>query len=435
MGFALVPQEKLIPRTSLWLRACRNLVALGLAALAAACSEDSSDPRPPVPAIERLPFDAAVFDILADDFDNNGLLDLALTTHTGGFSQIFYQTQQRNFAAGPKIKEVGFHPGDLVALRTEEAGDRLYLMNAEGENALRVFRANENPGLEQVAAIGAPAPRIATQFSWPGRGLGLAFGPFARNSIFVITEFDPLKGARGPAYELPLPSSLSRVHHIAASDLDRDGSDEVLFIDATSGSLHKVSAPEADALPTIDTLWRFDDGGRRRLVLPADINQDGWVDLLVPEEVAPRERESAPRVVVFFGGHETSRTPTPIPLLLDDPEGGREAAHVVLGRGFNAMDFAVDNNGAGLLLLTTENEALLVGLPKGWSGEPLATRRIPFGARSGIRKALLVDLDGDGWLDAVIGLTTGRGSNLIMFGPLWKGAERMLDRGSSLEEL
>lgn len=408
-------------------------VAMILALHLLGCDPNSPGERAAQAEIERLPFDAAVFDILADDFDNNGLVDLALTTHTGSFTQIFYQREPRNYIAGGRIENVGFHPGDLLRLRSGGPSTPLYLMNSEGENAIRIFRASDNLGLEQVAEVGAPAPRVATEFSWPDRGRGLAFGPFARNTIFVITGFRPLEGARGPAYELPLPSSLSRIHQIAAADLDKDGSDEILFVDATKSSLHAVSAPDEDDLPTIHTLWRFDEGGRHRLVLPADINQDGRLELLVPEEIAPKERDGSPRVTVF--DVNTDNRLVPMTLSFDSREDDDNTDPATFARGFNAIDFAVDKTGEGLLLLTSENEVILALVPEGWDGEALATRRISFGARSGVRKALLRDLDGDGWLDAVIGLTTARGSNVIIYGPLWEGAARLRDSGQSLEQL
>jgi len=415
------------------LRISQQIAALTVALCLAGCNQGSSDSRVPQVDIERLPFDASVFDILADDFNNDGLADLALTTHTGSFTQLFYQRNPRHFVPGPTVPDVGFHPGDLLRLRPGGLAEPLYLMNAEGENALRIFGASDDLGLKQIAELGAPAPRVATEFSWPDRGRGLAFGPFARNTIFIITDFEPLQGGRGPAYELPLTSSLSRVHQIAAADLDEDGSDEILFVDATQSSLHAVSAPVGGEFPTIETLWRFDEGGRHRLVVPADIDQDGRAELLVPEEVAPSNRERSPRVFIFGLKDQDQAVPHSIPLQRSDDD--LRGDHGASTRGFNAIDFGIDSNGEGLLLLTSENEAILARVPGGWDGGALVTRSVDFGARAGVRKALLRDLDGDGWLDAVIGLMTARGSNLIIYGPLWEAAGILLDSGKSLEQL
>ena len=317
-----------------------NLAAATVAIWLAGCNQGSSGSDAAQVDTDRLPFDAPVFDILVADFNGDGLTDLALTTHTGSFTQLFYQRRPRHFVPGPTVKDVGFHPGDLLRLRSEGLGEPHYLMNAEGENALRVYRSSDTSGLARVTELGAPAPRVATEFSWPGQGRGLAFGPFARNTIFVITDFQPVEGSRGLAYELPLPSSLSRIHQIAAADLDGDGSDEILFVDATNSVLHAVSAPDGDELPAVQTLWRFDEGGRHRIVLPADINQDGRAELLVPEEIAPRERERSPSVTVFSVSVDGRLSPTSLAFNPSDNNDG--AGHEIPDRGFNAIDFAVD---------------------------------------------------------------------------------------------
>ena len=384
--------------------------------LAACESEQAAAPERTAPTPEqRLSFGADAFDILADDVDGNGLKDLVFTSHQANYSQVFYQGAPREFEAGPRVEDVGFHPGDL--LRVPGVDRRLYLMNAEGENALRVFAPAEDGSLARISEMGVPAPRTASFFRWPDAGLGLAVAPFGRNAIFLITEFDAAAGSRGPAWELPLESSLSRVHEITAADLDGDGSDEVLFADPWQGVLYSVSAPAEETLPEPEAIWSRAGGESLRVgaLLSADLDADGTPDIAVAEAVEDEDGGSYVRLLLNRG---------------DGRRGdGRFEAHRIRypehpglersPKGVRSMAFARAADGSGLLLLSSEQGLALLRLPKGWSGEQPESRTLPFAERAAVRRLLLTDLDGDGALDAVAGHAHPDGAGYLLYGPLW----------------
>ncbi len=69
--------------------------------------EPLSPPQTPEPStaitpmagmrVVDLPFAASASDVLVDDFDGDGRLDIGFTSHGENFSQIFYQREARVF--------------------------------------------------------------------------------------------------------------------------------------------------------------------------------------------------------------------------------------------------------------------------------------------------------------------------------------------------
>ncbi|EGV19384.1 FG-GAP repeat domain-containing protein [Thiocapsa marina] len=386
---------------------------------------DSEPPSPETAAespAQRLPFNAIVFDALADDIDGNGLLDLAFTSHHSSYTQVFLQTTPRVFVPGPKVEEVGFHPGDLMRLPGDDP--RLYLMNAEGVNALRVFEPGPDGALGLVAQMNAPAPRVAALFRWPDAGLGLAVGPFAQSRLMLIKDFQPATAERGLAYGLPLASQLSQVHQIAAADLDGDGSDEILFPEPRSHSLYVVRAPAGDEEPATEVLWAFEPGGMPRHLTIADVDGNGAPDLLVPDEVATPSRGAQVHVLLNDGAGQLTPASIPFPSIEENPKGIK---------GIRSIAFGRDQDGSGVLLASAETHLALLRIPQGWSGEPLESRVRPFASIGAIRRMLLVDLDGDGALDAVLGRTGGSESGQIFYGPLRETFDSMTAAGISID--
>jgi hypothetical protein len=97
----------------------------------------------------ELPFAASASDVLVEDVDGDGRLDIVFTSHGENFSQIFFQREARGFEAGPHIMAVGFHPGNLIKLPIAERS--AYLMSAEGDGRLYTLEAAEDGSLAVVA--------------------------------------------------------------------------------------------------------------------------------------------------------------------------------------------------------------------------------------------------------------------------------------------
>ncbi|WP_295402328.1 VCBS repeat-containing protein [uncultured Thiocystis sp.] len=365
--------------------------------------------------IAYLPLNAPAHSLLIDDIDGDGREDLALTSHHASYTQVFYQQEPRYFTPGPTVDAVGFHPGDL--LRLPASNRRLYLMNAEGENRLRVFEPSTDGGLNTVSELFVPAPRTSSVFHWPDWGLGLAIGPFAMSAIFLAKDFDPLTGQHGGGAELKFNPGVAHAHSVAVADIDSDGSDELFFANNISNHIYMIRAPEPGTSPVIETLWTFQPGGRADDVIPADIDQDGDLDLLIPDATDKRKLDRTDvNVLVNDGQGQFQLTQIPFPARTRS-EGGIP--------GINAFDAGKDRDNFTYLIGASNETLVLMRVPAGWAGEPPETRKLQFQGGQVMTKALLRDIDGDGWLDLAMTRAAARNSGVILYGPLWENAGRL----------
>lgn len=392
-------------------------------------SAAESEPLPAVSAasysgpMTLLPFDSIGFDLLVDDVNGDQRADVAMTSHTASYTQIFYQGEPRTFSPGPRIDSVGFHPGDLLRLPGDDP--RLYLMNAEGINRLQVYQPADDGGLRLISEMGAPAPRVATSFHWPDWGNALAIGPFASSMIILFKHFDPLTGRHGGGAELPFLPGVAFAHSIEAGDLDGNGSDELLFANTLSNDIMVVRAPaQPNQAPQIEHLWKFNPGGRVEHLFARDIDQDGDLDVIAPDATDKRPLNR-----------------TEINLLLNNGKGQFDLISLVFPcrpsakggmSGIQAFDAARDRDGVTYLLAAGYESLALYRVPAGWSGEQHEMRQLPFKGKTAIAKLLLRDVDGDGWLDAVMTYRHSTGSGAILYGPLWTHLGKAVDAGERL---
>jgi hypothetical protein len=156
----------------------------------------------------------------------------------------------------------------------------------------------------------------------------------------------------------------------------------------------------------------------------ADVDGNGTPDMLVPDEVGTTSRPAQVHVLLNDGAGQLTPVSIPFPLT------GEDAKRV---KGIRSIAFGKDQDGSGYLLAAVETHLALMRIPQGWAGAPLESRLLPLAKPEGFRKMLLVDLDGDGLLDAVVGRTTGSDSGLILYGPLWETFESMAAAGIALD--
>ncbi len=378
-----------------------------------------------VSAVAGIPFTGGASHVLADDFDGDGRPDLAFTSHAGNYTQVFYQHAPRRFVPGPQVGEVGFHPDNLLRLPVQDRA--WYLMNAEGTNRLLVMEPTPAGGLAVVSSRPSASPKSTTAFRWPGWGLGLAVAPYSNSAVTLLKGFDPLTG-RAEEMAIPLRHTHTHTHmqvylpvgEIAAADLDGDGIDELVFATYSTNDVWVIRCPKAGEPPRIELLWHFDPGGYARYVVPADINRDGYVDLVVPDQTG-----SAP-----------GKPPAAINVLLNDKSGHFRLASGIPfpaatagNQGFSGIDIASDQDGALYLSGATYGSFALYRFPVDWAGGKPDLRSLP---AEGVSKILLRDLDGDGWLDAVAARGKRQDSSLILYGPLWDNVARLAGQGIHL---
>lgn len=361
--------------------------------------------------LARLVMSSAPSYVLLDDFNHDGRLDVGLTAHGGNHSRLFLQIGQRRWQAGPEIPEVGLHPGELIRL----AGDddhRTFLLFAEGDNKLRVMTPTADGGMKVNAEIDAIFPRAGTPFHWPGWGLGLAFAPFSEAMIVLVEGFQPDQATARAAHFLRYKPAFAKAQQVAAADLGGDGIDEILFMNPYKSQLMVIRYPCGDAKPAIEELWTFTQAGPARFAIPADIDQDGDLDIIVPGETG-----------------QASGAVTALNLLIKDDGGGWRQTAITLPAvtkeqggipGLRGTAFGVDKDGVGYILTAGYDRLSLVKMPFGWESDEQAIRQVHLTKPQGIPTLVLNDLDGDGWLDAVLAGGMGDTSGgVVLYGPLW----------------
>lgn len=394
------------------------LSTLAAALLLVACQPGSA-PHPDTAGlpVQNLDFRGATSDLLVTDLDRDGSLDLLVTSHSVGVAQPFYQRSARRFEAGARVEAVGFHPGHFSELSSAD-GPR-YLLFAEGSSALKVFEAEAGAGLVEVAAVRTLSPRAGTTFAWPEWGLGVAFARFGAPVIGLIRGFDSVTAEFEQAIPLVFKPGYASALHIATADLNGDGVDELLFVNGHRNQVMVIRYPADGQPPAIELLWELDQPGHPRLVVPADVNGDGAIDLVVPDETEPRPQGylGITHLVNDGRGGFVSRK-VPFPARSRD-EGGMP--------GIRGLDLAKDADGVLYGLAAGYEELVLYRYPDAWGGGEGAPspRRVPWPSRMAVAEVALVDLDGDGSLDAVVGRAAERDGVLVIFGPLWEHFARL----------
>lgn len=404
-----------------YITATISVIAIAASLVGGCDSRQGADTQPARedaqgPAVSRFPFAAPVFDVLIDDINGDGRPDLAFTSHNANFTQVYQQTADRRFDDGHRVDSVGFHPGELRRLPL--AGESLYLMSAEGANRLQVYAPAPDGGLTQLSETKLPAPRATTAFHWPDWGLGLAVAPFRGGRLILVKGFDARTGRYTEAMELRVRPRFQVVKAITSADIDADGTPELLFANNFRSDIAVIRAPAAGTQPTIDNLWHSEHGGRAELVVPVDIDQDGDIDLLAPDatEKAGLGRTSI-NVLLNDGHGQFAMTEIPFPM--------RPALSGGIA-GIVTLDAERDHDGNHYILASGYESTVLIRVPPRWSANAALDYLILPREQTGpIAKALLHDMDGDGWLDAIIGYARDVDSALVLYGPLWGALEQL----------
>jgi hypothetical protein len=371
-------------------------------------------------SIQLLPFEGDAFDVLIDDADDDGHLDVILTSHTKNFTQIFRQVGPRNFSPGPLVSDVGYHPGRLIRLPGD--GAPRYLMHAEGKNRIQVMAPTEDGGLAVQSSMHVASPRSGNAFSWPNWGLSLAIAPFQRPSIVLLKGFDPDTGGAAAGVEVALANNYVDAEGLVAADIDGDGVGEVLFATSMTNDIWMIRYPaEVSTEPKVERLWRSASGGRPRVVLPVDIDADGDLDLFVPDTTAPLNGgEPVVNLLLNRGDGQFDEIALPVAKTGSEP---------IRLPGVTALGYGVEETRERILLaLGYKAYSLFIWQADAAPDSPEVVH-MPLARDEPFSGAHLRDIDGDGHLDAVIGRGTQSDSGLILYGPLREAFESISDSG------
>ncbi|QXP91772.1 FG-GAP repeat domain-containing protein [Methylococcus capsulatus] len=355
---------------------------------------------------QSLPFADSPFDILVDDVDGDGRPDIALVSHGDNYVQIFLQREGRVFQAGERQSLVGFHPGDL--LRLSGARPR-YLVAAEGQNKVLVLEPGPGGSLRQTGELKVPVPRHVASFRWPGWGDGVALTPFGQDFLVLLKNFDAARIQEAEQVQVALSEkqhSIRRAEWVRPVDVDGDGVDELLFASNTTQEVLMLEYPGPEGAIKPKLVAKFRSGAPWD-VLSADLNGDGAIDLLVPNQ-------SKPFVIhaLLNDGHGNFQETAALPFPTD--------------MGLRRFAWSKDKDGFGYLFGVGYGAVTLYRFPDRWDGKaPVPMRSVPVGSSEGSQDILLEDLDGDGWLDGVVGRGKGPPGAWIVYGPLWEHFEEL----------
>jgi hypothetical protein len=199
---------------------------------------------------------------------------------------------------------------------------------------------------------------------------------------------------------------------IAVADMDGDKIDELLFASKVEEEVLQLKYSKANPqdLPEITTLFRDPNWGMPNEVHPVDLDGDGDNDLLVPDETPPGN----------------------INVLLNNGQGNFQPGKslgFVHDQGVVEMAIGRDKDGSNVILAVGYGAVALYRIPPGWrDGEAMPRLSINMSRNENNLDLVLKDIDGDGWLDGVIGRNSGENNVWIVYGPLWDNFNDMMNR-------
>jgi len=369
-----------------------------------------TDPKD-LAAQQTLPVPWQVFDLLVKDLDGDGRKDIVTVDHGENLAQLFYQQSPRAFEVGPVYKGVGFHPGEMIDWAADQP---LVVMGAEGSGAIRALKPDEDEGFASVSEMQARSPRQVRRFDWPGWGPSLAVSPYSNGVLYLLRGYDPEKGTAQQILDVRLSekaNTIREAQRVTPVDIDGDGVTELLFVVPITGEVLAVKKPENEGeVPSVQSLFKKESWGLPNEVHALDIDADQDFDLLVPDETAP----SQINVLINDGsGHFKLGYPIPFP-------GERGIYELRVGR---------DHDGQTLLFAAGPDRIALYRLPVVWDGKSPLPEKVDERTEDSVRSIGwdddvawdmdLTDVDGDGWLDGVLGRIAGERNVWVVYGPLW----------------
>lgn len=338
----------------------------------------------------RFLVNAGAFHVLVDDLTDDGWTDLAFTSHGGNSIRVFRQIGPRRFEATDEQEIAGFHPNDTIAL---PGAPKRYLINAEGTNRLRVMAAQPDGVLKLIADYRQAHPLGSTPFVWPGWGrLSLAVVPYTGTELTLLRDFDPEQAEAKTVVTIPTDKD-PRPARLA--DLTGDSIPELVFPTFRNSKVWAVEYMGAEQTPRLRELAAFKKGWPRH-VIPFDLNRDGKIDLLTPMS-----------------------TQEYIAVLLNDGQGHFTEGQAIAYPGeVGVHTLAVGQDQGGRYLLAGGSRALVLYRERKEQPGAFESLLLPMGDRDWPNRVELADVDGDGWLDAVVA-NQGALESQVIYGPLW----------------
>ncbi len=371
--------------------------------------------------VNSLSFEGIPFDLLVEDIDEDGLHDLTVVDHGGNTGRTYFQTQPRHYLPGPDVKEVGFHPGNLILWGNKP---KTLVMSAEGSNAVVAlepkstekgfFEREYKPlrgGFRVRSVLLDRAPRYAKAFDWPTWGKSLALTPFHRDGVILLKTYDASLGKAKERIVIrtgEASPSIKHANRIHIADINGDKVDDLLYATNITEQVYAIEykAEQGDLKPRL--LAQADEVGRWGMpneAHPYDWDGDGDMDLIVPDETQPGKIHILTNdgKGVFAGGIDLG-----FPRVTSEQSDG--VLELAIGR---------DKDGRDYLLAAGFTKLVIYQLQGGDTNVEALETRVIEKPRENTSVMRLVDIDQDGWLDLILGRTMGKRNITILYGPLW----------------
>jgi hypothetical protein len=354
-----------------------------------------------------LPWSGQVYGLLADDVNGDGQQDLLGVDHSKGMLQTFLQTAPRQFQVGAAFDGVGFHPGTFFRWPGEPGQ---YVLGAEGDSAVRSLRYTSAGQFEVLHNLPERVPRYVRHFRWPGWGDSVVVSPYANGYVVLLKDYHPDTGLAKERVVVPLaesPQTIRGAEKVTVADVDGDGIDELLLGINTTNELMVIRHPaKPGKKPEADVLLENNQWGTPNEAQVMDLDADGDNDLLLPDEAPPG------KIRVFLNqGRGTFKPGKDIDFPLDG--------------GVTELRIQRDHDGRLIMLAAGYGAIALYRFPEGWQdGQPLERLHIDWPSEIA-RDLLLQDIDGDGWLDGVLGRKSGKARIWVVYGPLHERFEQL----------
>jgi hypothetical protein len=360
-----------------------------------------------------LPFDGEIFALFAHPKDEKGLRKISVIDHGAGRVATFSQTTPQVWRQESQ-QDIGFHPG---VMKIWPQSQELTLFAAEGDNAVKLLQYGNQ--FTEHTTIEERSPRYVSYFNWPYWGPSVAVSPYLNGYLTLLKGVDPLKGRATERVVVPLADSVNTIRsaeRVTVGDIDGDGIDELVLVYSATGEVAAVTAAKdkPGAAPTVKLLHANKQWGMPNEAQLIDLDEDGDLDIILPDEAPPGK----------------------INLLKNDGHGHfTEEAPLEFPGQFGIVELRVgkDQDGLAYMFAAGNGFIAIYQRPRDWSfGQGMPLRQIPW-TNNITHDMIFDDLDGDGWLDGVIGKASGKNPLWVVHGPLWEQFGKLAEQGFVLQ--
>ncbi|MGH6819410.1 MAG: FG-GAP repeat domain-containing protein, partial [Methylocella sp.] len=246
-------------------------------------------------------------------------------------------------------------------------------------------------------------PRHIATFRWPRWGNSLAVTPFQDDRLVLLRGTDPCQGRVAARVPVPLsshPRSLRHAERVTPADLDGDGVDELLFASSITNELFMLRHPGGEGPLRPELIRKFPAGAPNQVAV-TDLDGNGAPDLIVPYQTKPFQIH-----ILMNNGRASfvDASPLSFPTTM----------------GIRRVAAGEDRDGANYVLAVGYGAIALYRFPAHWDASAaVPMRSVPMARSEGCQILLLQDIDGDGWLDGILGRGVGDRGAWIVYGPLW----------------